>query len=228
MKTIINKIVLIGFFVLLVRSGNSQSFINLNFEQAKNLGSPESSVAATNAFPGWTVSISTANILYDNATLGSPSADILDANSTALFGSNPVIQGNYTAALQGTVSFSGGISQTGLIPASTATLLFSANGISQFSTLTVSLNGQNLNYIPLSTGSNFTLYGADISMFSNQTATLMFSSSATIPAAANFVSLDNIQFSTSPVPEPDELSLSALCVLGSLFLNTRRRRKVIL
>jgi len=206
----------------------SQGFINLDFEQANNLGIPGSfqQLVATNAFPGWTALASTANIFYDyltydNVNLANSSVNIMDTNAVGLVGYNPVIEGDYTVVLQGTFVSAGGIFQTGLIPASTATLLFAADGISQYSTLSVSLNGQNLNYLALSTGSNYTLYGADVSAFAGQIATLAFSSLFTIPAGSGVVALDNIQFSSSPVPEPGVIGLSAF---GGLFLAWRRWR----
>ncbi|MDD5139103.1 MAG: PEP-CTERM sorting domain-containing protein [Verrucomicrobiales bacterium] len=68
----------------------------------------------------------------------------------------------------------------------------------------------------LSTGPNYTLYGGDISGFAGQTTQMTFSD---VGIFANFWNIDNIQFSSSPIPEP---SMLALCILGALLLGFRR------
>jgi len=53
-------------------AGFSQGFVNLNFENANLTGyPPESTVPATNAFPGWAVSA--AYIPYDDLSLSGES-----------------------------------------------------------------------------------------------------------------------------------------------------------
>ena len=86
-------------------------------------------------------------------------------------------------------------------------------------TFTVSLGGQAVNVVPLQVFSRYTLYGADISTFAGQVAALSFTEP---PAPAgqlggdpNIFELDNIQFSSSPIPEPSELALAAI---GTLLL----------
>src|ERR1039457_2250719 len=65
----------------------------------------------------------------------------------------------------------------------------------------VSLAGQSIPYFTLSTGPNYTLYGADVSAFSGQTVELRFSAVGGVVGGNNW-NLDNISFSNLPVPEP--------------------------
>jgi hypothetical protein len=84
----------------------------------------------------------------------------------------------------------------------------------------VSLGGQNLSYFALSNGPNYTLYGGNIpSAFAGKSEQLMFSALE----GENFWEIDDIQFSSSPVPEPSELALAAL---GTLLLGFRRWTKL--
>ena len=216
--------------LLFCRSGQAQSFINLGFERAviNTNGLPPFMAVASSAIPGWTAAISgSANyqlseIIYDTDALGSPAIDILESNND-LAGSAVILQGQYTLELQAVAGYNGynaggSISQTGLIPVSALALLFEAQLSplqgTLLESLQVSLDGQNLNFFAVSSGANYTLYGADISMFSGQVETLDFSSVSALPIGIpNEIFLDNIQFSTSPIPEPNELALAALGIL---------------
>jgi hypothetical protein len=222
MKTTINKIVLIAMLVLLVRAGNSQGFVNLNFESttlASN-GTP-STVATTVGLPGWNASIggiSQSTILYNNGTLGNSAVAIQGyANSLT-----PVIAGTFSASLTAGATGNASISQTGLIPANTLSLLFESyttgNGLP---TLSVTVNGQNISISPLLTTANYTLYGGDISIFAGQTANLAFTAVSNYPQGFGYYVLDEISFSTNPVPEPSTLGLTAL---GGLLLAWRCRK----
>ena len=204
--------------------GHSQGFINLDFESANLAAIPAGQgggfVSATNAIPGWTAFIGanqTTQILQNNATTGLPSISIFGPDSLA----TGIIQGNYSVILTaGIVDGSVSISQTGLGPVSADTLLFEAApnyaGAGQLSVL---MNGQNVPYFALGTGPNYTVYGGDISAFSGLQETLKFSDSQ-IGSNFSYVELDNIQFSSLPVPEP-----GALTALGGLLLACRRRKK---
>jgi hypothetical protein len=208
--------------------GLSQSFVNLNFESANLTGySPGSNVPTNAAIPGWTASSESslggtnadATIVYDEISTGGPFISIVDTNVG--FSYFYPIQGRYSVFLFGASGVSSTISQTGLVPAGTDTLLFDANASS--ATFIVTLGGQTITLIPLQVFSYYTLYGADISSFADSIETLSF----TEPPAPvgqpggdpNIFELDNIQFSSSPVPEPSALGLSAL---GGLFLAWRR------
>jgi hypothetical protein len=128
------------------------------------------------------------------------------------------LQGGFYAFDSPTAS----ISQTGLIPISAMSLFFEAK--TGPGALDVSLDGQNLNFFAVGTGANYTLYGADISAFAGQTETLEFSAQQDLDRY-NGWTIDNIQFSPSPVPEPGVLGLSAV---GALLLAWRGGRKYFL
>jgi hypothetical protein len=66
---------------------------------------------------------------------------------------------------------------------------------------------------------NYTVYGVDVSPFAGETGQLLF----TAPIQ-NFVLLDNIQFSSSPVPEPSSLCLIGLGGIMSAMLFRKRRK----
>ncbi len=85
--------------------------------------------------------------------------------------------------------------------------------------LLVSLSGQNIPFSVISTELNYTLYGGNISTFAGQVEQLTF----TAPNGNNnFWEIDDIQFSSSPVPEPSELALGAF---GTLLLGFRRWKR---
>jgi hypothetical protein len=237
MKTTIKILFVFG---LLCRVGHAQGFVNLNFEAANIVPDPNSSyfpygIATTNALPGWNANISgsynqgLSDIIYDTFTLGSPGITILDTNAPD--GGSSVIQGRYTMVLQATAGFNGynaggALSQTGLVPALARTLLFSAQlspaqGTVQQS-LQVSLGGQILNIFASSTGPNYSTFGADVSAFAGQTEPLTFADFSLLPIGVpNELFLDNIQFSSTAVPEPGTLALGAL---GIGLLALRRGR----
>lgn len=109
----------------------------------------------------------------------------------------------------------GSIAQTALVPAGTQSFLFKGRGIGPGASLVVSLGGQDLPYIALSNGPNYTLYGADVSAFAAQTATLAFSA-----PSPQFL-IDDIQFSPLAIPEPTFLALT--CAAGLVFAVQLRR-----
>ena len=78
-----------------------QTFANLNFESAKNLGTPPSaSESAANAFPAWTVTAPQA-VCYDTISLSGGSVSIIDTNANNGGLNFPKIQGNYFCLLEG-------------------------------------------------------------------------------------------------------------------------------
>jgi hypothetical protein len=195
----------------------SQGFVNLDFESAKVIpvvgdSNYPNAVAITNAVPGWSVfGTMNGNMLCNLPSIGT--------TSVILLATNGVITGNYSVQLEGGFSFfPATISQTGLVPFSAQSILFAAQ---QGGTglLNVSLGGQDLPLSVVSTGMNYTLYGADVSAFAGQRQELMFSASST---GINNWTIDNIQFSATPIPEPGVFGLFAL---GGTLLGLRRWKK---
>jgi hypothetical protein len=215
MKLFITKSTIVG--TLLCGSGYSglaQDFQNLDFESANLTGYPPgSTVPASNAFPGWTVNAQ--YIIYDDVSLSGNSISIFDSNPPL---NAPPIQGAYYAALASgntpglgqTIS----LSQNGTIPVGTQSMTFwgSIGG------LQISFAGQALAFSETGSTANYNIYAANISAFAGQSGQLLFS----VPAYVSSAALDNIQFSASPVPEPNSFGLFAL---GGLLLVWRHWRK---
>jgi hypothetical protein len=212
------------------------TFQNLDFESAVLVpvpGDPYGGVAFGPAFPGWTVYIGGApldaawypNALYNNEFLDSSGISIFDHN----FAYGSVIQGNYTALLQAGMDLKTlqpadtRLSQTGLVPIGTQSLLFEARFTygRPPTSFAVTLDGQNLSLVPLSTSGGNTLYSADVRQWAGTTATLDFTLFAGRPHIDNaYLALDSIQF--WQVPEP---SVYALFALGALLLSWRALRR---
>jgi len=215
------------FFAATINNNRAQGFVNLNFESADTSGhSPgDMNVAIANAFPGWTgtftssLNTNTPSLVgYDVISLGGPVISINDSSS----GINS-IQGVYSALLFGGGSnplYSSALSQTGMVPVGTESLLLDAN----FSgaSFVVTLGGQNISMTPLQSFSNYILYGGNVSSFAGQTVDLSIIEPPSTGTQPSSLLLDNIQFSPSSVPEPRALSLTALG--GSLLIWRRWKR----
>jgi len=128
------------------------------------------------------------------------------------------LQGDYSALLEGSgpaAASTASLEQTGTIPSAAESMVFWAN-IS--GSLDVSFDGQMLSLVDVSNAVNYTVYAADISSFAGETGQLLF----TAPVQTE-TELDNIQFSTSPIPEPSE---AALLSSASVLFAWRRRKKL--
>ena len=228
-------LVIIPFVLLHTASG--QGFVNLNFEQASIASAPSGytpsdafdPISATSALPHWVVS---EDGTICTAVWGAPVA--LDETSVALVsaGYSP-IQGNYSVELSAYADASSpyfrnsSISQTGFIPIGTQSIQFLM--VNPFPTSgiqanpVVTLNGTPINLSQISASGGVIAMVGDVSAFAGTTANLTFLCAATqgggFPANENYFSLDNIQFSAVPVPEPSEFALAAL---GTLLLGFRR------
>ncbi|SRR6266496_5903569 len=223
MKTI--KGILLAFSCIhAIHSVKAQgNFQNLDFEAASLTAIPAGqfggAVSSTAAIPGWIAFIGSnqaTEILHNNYTLGNASIDILGPNWGVGDG---IIEGRYTVVLQpGFVPFSSeivgaSISQIGFVPAGALSIQLKALAFSSFA---VSLDGQYLSLIPLATGPNYTLYGADISSYGGKVAELAITA---LPANNTTIFVDSIAFSSLPVPEPGTLVLFGfgLFFLGLLY-----------
>ena len=79
--------------------------------------------------------------------------------------------------------------------------------------------------MPLLVTSQYTLYGADITPYAGQSTELKFSA-VFIPFTDNYQTLDNISFSSDPVPEPAVLELLVVAGAGLLWHLRGRKRRI--
>lgn len=229
-----------GFFCTICLSAQSQgTFQNLGFESAVlvSAGFPDpATVQSGPAFPGWTARIGTNEAslaFYNEGALDSTRLTIIDSAwsaSPSSYGIAGPIEGNFTALLQAGVvgditnPQDISLSQSGFVPSDAKSLLFKAflSGASA-NVLGVTLGGQPVAYFPLATGTNYTLFAADIHQWAGQAAELDFTVFAQRPHQYNeYAFLDSIGFSASAIPEP---SVVALFCLGALGVGLRILRK---
>jgi len=227
-------------FLLVASSALAQgSFQNLDFEAANLIpipGDPYGSVQFAPAFPGWTGSVGTnlqSRALYNNIFLDTSGISIIDKTVPSFFGYPIVglIEGEFTAVLQAGwysnfTPTDTTLSQTGLVPSTAQSLQFKASFAGSYSlqaVLNVKLGGQSLAFNAIRSGTNYTVFGADIHTWAGQTAELDFTVLAEVPHQNNrYVFLDSIEFSSVAIPAPSVLTLSAL---GTLLLTWRFLRQ---
>ncbi len=212
MKTFLTSL---GLWILGTSLCLSQGFVNLDFESAHLSGYAPGYVPSSLGIPGWTIFDSFGSggqMFYNTIALDDPMVTILGTNSTEL----TPIQGNYTVFIQGGSPYgygtNVGILQTGQIPISAKSLTF----LGEVANMQLSFGGQSLAYNSIGSTGNYTIFGADISAFAGHIGELRFN--VTHPGGAT---LDNIQFSNSPVPEPGTV---ALLVAGGLLGAWRWKR----
>jgi len=209
---------LILILLAVVQGGHAQGFVNLDFEDtAITPAYPPGTVnfyAQSVAMPGWTPSLGI--IPNDGVSTGGAMVSLQDTNAL----NYAAIQGTFSVLLQGSslaAATTASIEQTGTIPNTAQSLTFYAR---LGGTVLVSFNGQNLYISAIGSGANYTIYGANIASYAGQTGQLLF----TAPVQ-NAALLDNIQFSSSSVPEPSEL---VLAMLGALLFSFRRWRNFLI
>jgi hypothetical protein len=202
-----------------------QGFVNLGFENTTFttfLVNEYSGYYATNAtVPGWNWTPQqtfgygdpSTTVAYNNLALDSPAVTLHGTNDPYGY---QAISGKYSILLQGgspsvpSTSYSS-IWQTGQIPSTAQSIIYWGGA------LQVSFNGQPLSFSDMGDTPNYTIWGANISAYAGQTGQLLFTAPWETTAF-----LDNIQFSSSAVPEPSEFALSGL---GALLLSFRRWTK---
>jgi hypothetical protein len=223
MKIILQMVVIL---TLGITANGQGSFQDLNFEEANPVSVGNGGYSTGSALPGWQVFIGTTPI----SEIGIDAMP-LSTSTVSLWNSyDYVIDGNYSLLLLGggVETFGQGgstpeaasISQTGLIPTGTQSLLFKAVQEGP-GPLNVNVGGRSISFAALWNGPNYTLYGANISAWAGQTEALTF----TAPGAsdANLESLweiDDITFSPNAVPEPSSLALMGIG--GLVFAGYRR------
>jgi hypothetical protein len=209
----------------LLQRGFGQGFVNLDFEDATITPTPVGGFTypadPTEAFPGWIVPPNSSSVYptvvgYNSISLGAPAVSLMGPNFPNSADYFP-LQGSYSVLLQYYgISGPPSLSQTGLVPANAQSISFlvpsGQNGI--YSTTTVvTLNGVNIPLMPIAGGR----VGGNVSAFAGNLAQLTFS---TINSNDS-IYFDDIQFSSSPVPEPSTLSLFGVCILFLCWLTPR-------
>lgn len=218
---IILFVALAGFAV-----ASAKDFENLNFDEG---GIPPVSIndgaqPIGTLLPGWTAQMGAHELTevyfgYQLANNGSVTVSPQDRRSS-------IFEGRYGVLLQGGAEYpstapvvAASISQFGLIPVGTKSLLFRAD---IGSPTEVRINGQvsplfGVENVPLTT-----VYGVDVSRFAGQEVELSFVNYS-LPDRPGAVFFDSLRFSsTVTVPEP---STWALLGTGSLALLWAARRR---
>lgn len=228
------KFLRVAFFVALSlvagRNLSGQGFINLNFEQSTIVSSSPSGYGfniGTADVPGWAAyGWEAANysggtsLIYNNQPMSDAGVSLLGTDYPV-----PAIQGQYSILLLGGTpplfpEYGGSsIEQTGLIPPSAKSISY-WEGSYDAGPLHVTFNGQPLSFTAVGGTANYTVWLADISAYAGQTGPLVF----TAPWESGGM-IDNIQFLSSPAPEPGTLCL--ICI-GLLFLFWRMKPSVTL
>jgi hypothetical protein len=211
---------MVAVSLALTRSGLGQGFINLNFEQSTIVTSYPSGGGwdtGTANVPGWAwtpggiFGNGDSNIMgYNDFALSAAAVDLEGADFGYPYSA---IEGNYSIFMQGgSYNGAGGstISQTGQIPLDAKSIIYWGGNFQ------VSFDGQLLSFNRINNFQNYAVWDADISAYAGQTGELLFTC-----ADYNAGMLDNIQFSSLPVPEPSTFSLFGIC---TLFLLWRMKR----
>lgn len=202
-----------ALFLVGPQSSSGQAFVNFAFEDGVILDPSAPFLYST--VPGWEWNTGFGLVPLNQVALSGAGVTLQGVNSPYA----PAIAGNYSLTLQGGISLlSEGafIAQTGQIPAGTRSLLYAGGPMLQ-----VSFAGQPLTPVVLGTFPSYNLWGVDVSAFAGQVGQLRFTQlhfgTSNTPSY-----LDNISFSTSPVPEPATWVFCAAAALGWVAL---RRRK---
>jgi hypothetical protein len=195
------------------------AFTNLDFEAvAVPPGFPLGLHPFSELVPGWTGG---PNIYYDGYSSGGALVAIEDLNYP---GQHPApLRGNNSLYLAGGGTqppVGTGISQTGLVPIGSKSLTMDMTFFN--GTPIISLGGQTISMVPLTTFPTYTVYGGDISSFAGQDEQLSIFEPPPANRPPSILLVDDIQFSPTPVPEPGTWALLAA---GGLLLTVRRPRK---
>jgi hypothetical protein len=196
------------------------TFQNLDFEQVTLVPFAGSQILyyASDALPDWTVYMNTTpqqTVLYDNLTAGGPAVSIHDSLSPYI----QPLQGNYSVILQtGVENTAESIGQTGQLPQNASSVVFYV--AHNDAELQLTFDGNAIPLVELGTTANYSILGGDISAFAGQTGQLLFTENP----GGSYTVLDDIQFSSSPVPEPSTLGLFTLGSLAFGWSFFRKRK----
>ena len=212
--------------------GNAAPFQNLDFESATLPSLPPNEsggyVPIAQGMPGWRIywgDIEQTLVLHNDRTAGSANVSIFGPQ-------NPfILEGNFTALLQAGIDRSNpngpfleaAIGQTGIVPSDAQSIQFK---MSQFTggslaSFHVELEGQHIPVVPLFITPEYTLFGGDVAAYAGASAELRFIAEARL---VNSIRLDDIVFSSAPVPEPSTWALlSAGLICFATYIRKRAR-----
>ena len=217
-------------------SAFSQGFVNLDFNSAQlsAYGAGPAFVPASDAIPGWTVYLGTnqqTTVLYNSITLGDGNVSIIGTNAPFPYLVSPIPGNNYTVVLEAGPnpsssspnSVNASIAQSGLIPATAQSILFTASIPSPLvAGFQVTIAGQVIPVTEISCiDTYYAMYEGNVSAFAGQIAELEFTDLASTESTEGNLNLGAISFSSSPIPEPGTLGLLAT---GGLLIGWRWRR----
>ena len=201
------------------------TFQDLDFSEAdvEVVGGNGFTIEAGPALPGWTASIggiAQSSIFYNNSALS--------GGCISLWGpTQPSVCGNYSVFLQGGAYAwvgAASIQQTGIVPAGANSIQFQSRTYpfypQSINTFGLNINGQPVNLVPLSGANTAWTYGANISQYAGQSATLNFFSF--YGSANENLWLSDITFSIQVIPEPSVLGLFGI---GGLIFGWSARGK---
>lgn len=215
------------FIALSIMAGQAlfaqATFQNLGFEDVQNIpvfdprGHPWL-MPASDALPGWTCYVGTnpvSQASYNDVALDSAWVGVL--SNTSSFAPLGLVVGQYCASLQYGVtesfpSFTYGtasIAQLGQVPSGDHSILF--RGTVPF---VVTFDDAVIPLSVLSNEGDFYVYGGDVSQYAGKTGELK------ITTYSHFSYIDDIQFSSQPVPEP---AVGGLIVLSLGLCGIRRK-----
>ncbi|HEU0039804.1 MAG TPA: PEP-CTERM sorting domain-containing protein [Verrucomicrobiae bacterium] len=201
----------------------------MNFEAAHNIPvfDPRGhawSMPAVDALPGWTCYLGQDQIgwaWYEDVALDSAAVGIV-SNTNGFVPAGFPVGGRYAVSLEfglwptTGVSAPASIAQSGQISSDARSIIF--RGTYGF---VVSFQGTTIPLAVLSTlNSDHHIYGADITQFAGQTGELR------ITSYAHFNYLDDITFSSQPVPEPQSTALGLLGLVGLALWRSAKRRRI--
>jgi hypothetical protein len=206
------------------------SFQNLNFESTTVLSLPSgqtTTVSTLDGLPGWTAYLGgsqTSAILHNGITLGDASISILGPSWNGFQAT--IIDGNYSAALKaGDLNgdqLSASIEQTGMVPPDAKSIQLKVQPFAFNYLFGVSLGSQSIPMVVLSQRGNILLLGGDVSNYAGKLEELRLSSINTPNTPFGAVTVDDIVFSSQPIPEPSTTALLIAALLASLaFIRIR-------
>jgi len=233
MKALYAIILASQFYVWLV---SGQTFTNLDFESANIPPGTQldTEFSANVAIPGWSASAPSGTgtaVVYDGTSLGGAVVSINDSNPNSLFNFTP-LQGNYSVILfagLGGAADSASISQTGMVPLNTQSILMDIafpNRGPVAGTFTVAVGAQEINLTSLEAFSTYTIYGGSIgSSLDGQIEALTITQFPPDPSLVppSALEVDDIVFSPNVIPEPGTWALM-LCGAGIYAVRIRKRK----